>query len=156
MPDPPEFEFEPLPPPLPKAPEVHEDAANVDLDKLPRCPECGYALHGLTRNLCPECGTVFRPSDVSTRPEQVALRRGDRRARRMAWSGAALLVCGIVLAMYAFHNHVAVGGLLLGPLIGGTAACLLYKLANEDELHGTLLFLGICWALLGGYFAVVL
>ena len=30
------------------------------------CKQCGYALKGLTSNVCPECGRQFDPDDPDT------------------------------------------------------------------------------------------
>jgi hypothetical protein len=46
------------------------------------CKHCGYPLHGLINNQCPECGRQFDPSDSATfarRPPRLALRRSLRR-----------------------------------------------------------------------------
>lgn len=36
------------------------------------CKQCGYALKGLTSNVCPECGRAFDPDDPDT--VKIALR----------------------------------------------------------------------------------
>jgi membrane-associated protein len=36
----------------------------------PRCPGCGYSLHGLTRHQCPECGLAFDPQVLQPRKDQ--------------------------------------------------------------------------------------
>lgn len=45
-----------------------------------RCPRCDYDLRGLTRNICPECGTPFDPRNLA-RPEPIWRRtlRGVRK-----------------------------------------------------------------------------
>jgi hypothetical protein len=34
----------------------------------PRCPQCNYLLHHLTRPVCPECGLALSPDDVPEAP----------------------------------------------------------------------------------------
>lgn len=55
------------------------------------CRTCGYCLHGLPENRCPECGNPFDPADPKT-----FLPRPPRRVlRRVVW--AAVLVVVVVL-----------------------------------------------------------
>lgn len=146
MPDPPEFEFEPLPKPPPPPAPPPEVTADVDLDRYPRCPECGYSLYGLPGRVCPECGRLIRSGEITTFPRPL---RGDpRRQRLLAWLGAAMVLAGVVLSVRA-AVRVAMIACFLGPLAGITIAVLLRRAAMEEEWHRELLALGSIWLLIG-------
>ena len=42
--------------------------AEVEVPPVATCKECGYPLHGLPTNVCPECGTAFDPREKDTAP----------------------------------------------------------------------------------------
>ena len=58
-----------------------------------KCPKCKYALTGLPRNICPECGTPFNPAAL-------------RNARRRMWIPAIILTLLIVYAPFSWLSLV--------------------------------------------------
>lgn len=58
------------------------------------CRKCGYALRGLTRQVCPECGQAFDLSDPATFTTADA---GQLRRRRWLRRGAIALAVGLIL-----------------------------------------------------------
>lgn len=67
----------------------------------PMCPRCGYDIHGLPKNRCPECGTVFQWIDVSRRTHTLwcrilRLQRANLDARAGIWFAGGAFV-GVVL-----------------------------------------------------------
>jgi rubredoxin len=39
------------------------------------CPRCGYYLHGLAENRCPECGRTFDPNELTPPPRPITEQR---------------------------------------------------------------------------------
>lgn len=60
------------------------------------CAHCGYALRGLTRQVCPECGTLFDPEirDTLEPPVNEQQREAERSRRRM-------LILSLLLWLFA-------------------------------------------------------
>lgn len=74
-----------------------------------RCLGCGYPLHSLPGNVCPECGRAFDPRDPST----FRVQRGEFKWRRFAgppraWHSACCIVLALVWVYGASEPaHVA-------------------------------------------------
>lgn len=84
------------------------------------CRRCCYALHGLSENRCPECGTAFDPTDPETfalppdRQQRIAAIAG----RSVAWAGAAQFVAPLALAYFTDSLNTDILGLIFW-LLGG-------------------------------------
>ena len=61
-----------------------------------KCPECGYALDGLSQPICPECGTKFNP-DWLYSVDYVHAIQWTRRRRAIAWTLALLVVVAMIV-----------------------------------------------------------
>lgn len=57
------------------------------------CRKCGYALHGLSKNRCPECGLPFDPADPTSFVSATA-----RKASPGAGLGGMLCACILFLS----------------------------------------------------------
>lgn len=124
--------------------------AELDLDKLPKCPECGYILYKLARLRCPECGTTIRPEDLFPSEDQLMLARQARRERMLARVGCGLLLAGVTAFIFAclrgpWHLYVCV----VGPLTAITVIVLGRCLILGEEMHWPLLACGLIWAFIG-------
>jgi predicted RNA-binding Zn-ribbon protein involved in translation (DUF1610 family) len=139
----------PLPQPRPP-PSPVEDARQVDLESLPRCPGCGYVLYKLTTLRCPECGRVIRPMELRLRSADTRqLERQARLQALMTVAGAALLIGGAALVFYASRHLRLVGPCFAIPLVALTLITVGFRLLCGESVHGLLLVLGLVW-LVGG------
>lgn len=66
----------------------------------PCCRKCGYLLHGLPDNICPECGTGFDPSNPRTYD---TLDSRGRRRRVIRRALALLLLAGVIYGVAPRH-----------------------------------------------------
>jgi hypothetical protein len=135
-------------PPKPRRPEdepLNEDAREVDIDALPRCPECGYILHGLGKMRCPECGVSVRFEDINV---SHARRRADEERNvdlRKTWVGVSMAVIGAGLFLGAtWDTRVAIRCFSI-PLVGLTVLVLIYRLVNSDPLPPAWVWIGVLW-----------
>ena len=125
------------------------------MDKLPKCPECGYIIYKLSRMRCPECGTVIRPEDVSHAPLRVEVERLARRERRMSLVGCVLGVTGLSLIVWVTFGTWAGFLCFFVPLGLTTALTIAYCLYLGDPLHKALLVLGLLWVTVGLFLFLV-
>jgi hypothetical protein len=137
-------------PKVPPAESVDDDA-ELELDKLPKCPDCGYILYKLARLRCPECGVTIRPEDLFPSEDQIALLRLARRDRIIWRIGMGLFVAGILAIAAActlgpWHLYTCA----IGPLLGFTVIVLWSGWWLASEMHWQWMLLGIVWAFLGG------
>jgi hypothetical protein len=97
-----------------------------------KCPQCGYALTGLSRRTCPECGGAF---DMST------IEHARRRERRRRWLVSALIMAA---AIYLPFSWLLWGGvwtdsqhwlwLTLWPILPGLPVTILLRFALHHQL----------------------
>lgn len=130
---------------------VEPHAADVDLEQLPKCPECGYIIYKVARFRCPECGTDLRAEDINVPWVRQEMDRLARVHRRNALIGLVLILAGG--ACIAWVVGLSLAGFLcfalpLGALTLGTVA---YQFYLGEELHGALLILGTLWIVVGLY-----
>lgn len=96
-----------------------------------KCPTCGYALTGLSRRTCPECGQAF---DMST------IHRATRAARRRRWMISGLVMA---LAMYLPFSWLLWGDvwgeshhdlwLMLWPILPGLPTMMLLRVFGAQS-----------------------
>lgn len=97
----------------------------ASLNEHATCIGCGYRLHGLTQDRCPECGRSFDPDDWRT------FHHGQRLQRRWlmiavvptAIGSAAMIAFRVALAIYGLHvTQLWLGGKpLTGAAVHGAA-----------------------------------
>lgn len=124
------------------------DPADVDLDALPKCAECGYILYGLPERRCPECGTPFSSYDL--RQPTYVRRQVDRRAwfeRFFTGLGALLILVSVGPVMYASWSSPLGVACVLVPLIVTTLGSLVWVHHFGSSFAGTAMLLGVVWVL---------
>lgn len=123
----------------------------------PRCPTCGYLLHGLTTPRCPECGRDFGTMAQMKRVDELAAweeanRRAHIQQRLLALAGMLMILLGMSLALRALVASLRGDPGLSFPMsalfIIGTVAFILYRMLSGEPLYSTLLGLGVMWLLI--------
>jgi len=74
------------------------------------CRHCGYNLHGLPANRCPECGHSFDPQDPKTyrhHPASVTRRRWAKRISAALLTLLILATAAGVSLWYPWHREQA-------------------------------------------------
>jgi hypothetical protein len=129
------------------------DDRGLDLDSLPKCPECGYILYKLARMRCPECGTLIQPEDLSPSQTRIEVDRAARGERRWAWVGMGLIAVGLMLILLAAWGYRPAFLCFSLPLATTTVVTILYCLFMGDSVRAALPWLGVLWFLVGGLLA---
>lgn len=123
-----------------------------DPDSSPRCPNCGYNLHGLPDLRCPECGQVASldaarwASDAHRSDRQAIL--AERLGSIIGWG---MLFTGVVFYVLHLRRQEGFEGNFVLRAGGGALVltlAILYGLRAEDEnesRHWPLLVLGGLW-----------
>jgi len=70
------------------------------------CKRCGYALRGLDRDVCPECGTGFDRRDPATYDFSVGASRKRRWIRRLVHPGLVALAILLVFPQGVLHGSI--------------------------------------------------
>ena len=83
-------------------------------ESAPRCPHCGYILHGPPRLRCPECGWAPRDADEVSHARSLADDNAiNRAAVRKEWiaavAGLVFLVAGVAMAALALWQSPGTG-----------------------------------------------
>ncbi len=98
----------------------------------PTCPQCGYALAGLSRRTCPECGFNFDP---------VVLLWRQRSARRRGWLLALAIMAFAMYAPFSWllfidypWNDYHWLWLRMWPILPGLPATILLRFVTHDRL----------------------
>lgn len=121
-----------------------------DPDLAPRCPECGYNLHGNPDLRCPECGHRASRIDALWASNASRLDRSAVLAERIAGiTGWALLAIGVLFWILELRRGTGFSGLFY-LRAGGWALvatwAILYALREEGEPRGMpLLIIGALW-----------
>jgi ribosomal protein L37E len=66
------------------------------------CRKCGYQLHGLSENRCPECGRTFDPANRRTYLQHP---KGSSRRWWLRVAGVTLLVLLALIAAGMYGTH---------------------------------------------------
>jgi len=128
---------------------VQVDDRTVDLDTLPKCPECGYIIYKLPRMRCPECGNVIRAEDVHCAPLRAELERAVRHDRWKSWIGVGSGLAGAALVVWTTRGARLAFGCFFVPLTIFTVAALACRLYLGDSLPPALLLIGTLWLAVG-------
>ena len=130
-------------------------------ESAPRCPHCGYNLHGLPRLRCPECGWApSEPEDISHARWLADDNAADRAAVRNEWIaaivGTVFIVAGIAMTALALWQSPGNGVLgnyyPMRDFWGGlvlTGGYLIYKWRIGESMHRILLIVGSLWLAYG-------
>lgn len=79
------------------------------------CKRCGYDVHGLPENRCPECGTKFDPAERERILARISSPPPKPRYRRIAALIVVLLALFVVASMFFWRQASRAG-------VGGVAA----------------------------------
>ncbi len=134
-----------------RRPKREVDPAEVNLDELPKCPNCGYSLYKLTRFRCPECGEPFRPEDFTQSITRQYVDELWRREVRWGRAGLIMLAIGVLELAVGSYWLWPLTGCFIVPLVGTTLLTLLFRRFVGDSLRGALPALGVMWLLVGLY-----
>lgn len=97
------------------------------------CLGCGYALRGLTRAVCPECGRVFDPTDASTYREAGGLGGWRRWARRPPlWHFVGVPVFLLLYPYWSSEPGGLMASLGFGSLLVGSLGALFALVLATD------------------------
>ncbi len=134
-----------------------ESAADVDMDQLPRCEQCGYILYKMMGARCPECGAHFSAAvpPMTAAEVQTDLARQARVERIMRYAGVTMLVAGTSLTVAGSLHFWHLAVCLLSPAVAVSAVILGRQLILGDDMHWSLAIIGAGWLAIG-IFVVVL
>lgn len=120
----------------------------------PRCPTCGYLLHGLTTPRCPECGRDF--GSIKLVDELGSWERSSRSTRI---KHAVLAIPGVVMILFGIGWGLSIR---VGPIRGQprlsyelnamfslcTLGLIRYRKWSGEPLYPMLWGLGLVWLLI--------
>ncbi len=133
-----------------------QDAGDVDLETLPKCPACGYIVYGAAEMRCSECGAELAGTDLL--PDTSIRQEVDRVAStewRQFWIGLGLIALGAVPILIVGWMLRPLSVCFVFPMFGATAVTLIFQKLAGNDLHPVMIPLGVIWVAAGLLFSVM-